>query len=212
MRTMFFCLLLFVAWRTALCQEVTLENGESTSRIGVGIPLERIWTCGMNGANVSSMDAKHVGEVVSFPNTDAILAALYRNGTVEAPKGFAVQGTEMAALKAARDVFVNGKEPSSELRAEEGVSVVFFTHYCFHHVRIQKVTYDGNTVEIDYYFQKPRASQKYAAFALIPLPNPRPGKINVRIRVDAEMTSADIYRWTKQMKSCVCKPFTFRIL
>jgi hypothetical protein len=188
------------------------ESPDDRSK-AVTIPLDRIWAYSMKGTRDILKLEKKQFQLTGESLLDAILIALIdseafvRQGEVAGP-GFAVAGRDLAALRGAHAVLVEGKKPQESFSPNDEISLVFFVYgFTGHYVHLQKVERRGNRVELQYggerYFEKHRSPR----LALIPLGKLANGKYRVEMVLDKKFV--DKGSKASEGWSTVCKTFSF---
>jgi hypothetical protein len=193
--------------RAAADERVTADNATSE------IPLMEIWGFRIPGTHElrTTRDAEIVRQI------QAIQRALPTAGTKTAgvPSGFAVLGTGKEALRAARAVIADGKQPSESFPAGSDISLVFFSYKFGSYVHLKKVIRRDHDITIEYVFVPHATKEMSEHFALIPLLNCPEG----RIRVEVEQMPSDVLQIQNSelrhvdpeiFRKVVCKSFSFK--
>jgi hypothetical protein len=126
------------------------------------------------------------------------------------PKMFAVLGHGAAALRAAHDVLVNGKEPKFTFTRGDRITLVFYTHPYNNPIHIQRIAKRSSTATVSYQvasyykpveqrpcdplFQERTMASRWPVInlALIPIDSIQPGELSVEVkRVASENTDIE---------------------
>ncbi|MEX2317065.1 MAG: hypothetical protein WD669_07930 [Pirellulales bacterium] len=126
---------------------------------------------------------------------------------------FAVRGAGLDALKKAHAVLALNEKPTNIFRAQDEVSIVFFSQMSGASVHLQRVYLEGSHVEIRYRFVPHLEAYMSNNLALIPLPKLPAGEIDVAITklpLDQKARNFGASEVTDEQASrIVCKSFRF---
>jgi len=185
---------------------------EQANAEAVTIPLDLIWAYGMPGTrDIRSLDAdKPLGIRVGGPPS-----FISCQGRKIAGPGFAVLGTGMEALLATQAELPEGQKPRDSFPFGSELSVVFFSHGFGYYVHVHRVERQGNVITVRYRFVPHRTLNLSSHFALIPVNELQPGKVQVNI-VRSPMEQKYVDGGFKSVSSdderrVVCKSFSFSI-
>jgi hypothetical protein len=179
--------------RILVITTLTLCCSIGHAEVAVEIPLSEVWALDMPGTkDVRELEPDAFGEKFwSLPAeeqvdlqkkslTGQITAQLkWQDGGKPKP-GFAVAGTGLQALKAARDVLTEESESPSSLSAKTEITAVFSSIQSGSHVRIYEVKRKNNIIEVWYRFEPHDAAYSSIHFALIPLGKLTSGTYHVK--------------------------------
>lgn len=149
----------------------------------VSIPLKSIWAYEMPGTqDITTLEEK------STEMIDAIRRALgpptlNKPGPTKMPNprsGFAVKGVGRDALRQAYAVLVKEQKEQTSFAAGSDISVVFFSLQGGRYVHLDKVLQQGTTYTIYFKLVPHETANATEHFAIIPLPNLKPGSYEVK--------------------------------
>jgi hypothetical protein len=152
----------------------------------VDIPLDKIWAADMPGTrNIRELEPRTPGDRHKYgPLMRVIYRELMeyygRRGRVDAGRGFAVPGQDIAALNFAYDVLLDSEERPNVVPAGD-VSLVFYARRTGKYVYLEKAQREGTVIKLQYRFAVHRTKEITAHFALISLGELTSGKYEVRM-------------------------------
>lgn len=157
--------------RTVIVVALALPYMSSPSAFSIEprvVPFDDIWGYGMPGTrDVTTLKGAKLLEGI-------------RNELSKSPKGregFVVQGDGAAALRAASAALLDKKPQQSYPESE--LTLVFFSYEFGYYVRLEKVEIEENVVKVHYQFVPHKSKELTKHFALIPLGQFSPGKVQV---------------------------------
>jgi hypothetical protein len=197
--------------------------GESVDCKSTTIPLDKIWAYEMPGTrNILDLDGASKerpgdGLLRSINESDFRRAAQMKFKGAARP-GFAVSGSERAALRAAHAVFVDGAKLRTAFSPDEEITIVFFSvPMSRYRVRIQEVRRKLNEIEIQYQLEPSIDGRNFENFSLIPLGKMPAGKYHVEmVQVPRELKPVESKLGLKALdkdwsRNFLCKPFSFTV-
>ena len=192
------------------------------------IPLDQIWALDMpDTRDVKELEPDAFGQQVrSLPTEEQVdlqkksligqIRAQLKWVDGEKPKrGFAVSGTGLQALQAARDVFTGERKAPNVLLSTDEITAVFSSRQSGSHIRIYEVEHRGNTIEIRYRFEPHDDAYSTFHFALIPLVKLRSGMYQVKLvrgAMDEKYLDAGFKPMSVEfVEKIICGPFKFSV-
>lgn len=172
----------------------------------VETPLKEIWAYDMPGTrNIDKLDDGKARKELIEPLLENIQESWDRDDN----RGMAVRGEGLQALQEFYRVKVKGKDRQTVFKADDPISLVFYTKPTGVYVHLQSVLREGNQFTI-YYKLVPHAERIGSQhLALIPLGKVAPGKYRVNIRpLPLETGHPDLL--PRQIQR-VSKPFSFAV-
>jgi hypothetical protein len=165
-------------------QDQTSQPAEKT----ITIPLEKVWST--NQKREWALDepvTRYIGELVEGdPNAEVLVREIRKeldSGSIQAKAdpAFAVEGTDLEALKKAHAVLV-GKQPRpTALPKGREISIAFFSLYSPYYMSVTDIKKRGNTILIRYEYIPHSNTIQSRLFALIPLGKLPEGHYQVKI-------------------------------
>jgi hypothetical protein len=148
------------------------------------IPLEKVWAYQMPGTH--PMDVTLLEDGKTYATADGkmigeVLAGLKDFGS-DVRGGFAVAGTNSAALIEAHKVLAGGAAVGGSLDRSQKISVVFFSNQPGLYVHLKKITQKGSLVEIAYQFVARESKDPTPQLAIIPLYDLPAGTLKIVLR------------------------------
>jgi hypothetical protein len=213
---------IFVSLAFVLC--CSLSYSEESKQI----PLDLIWALDMPGTNdvrelepeIYSKRGKGLPiEKWRELQAKSLIAQIYPQLSLEntrIPKrGFAVPGTGLAALQAARDVLTEEREVSNLLPAETDITIVFSSLQSGDYVHIYAVERHANVIEIRYRFAPHEEAYVSQNFALVPIGKLPKGMYQVKFTqgpMEEKYLNAGFRPKTgNYADKIVCTPFKFSV-
>lgn len=184
------------------------------------IPLAEIWALKMPGTKPMeiAVGAAPDGDRDVAPEgtmVREILRAINKHEYPRrnAPPGFAVGGTGMAALREAHAVLVHGQPRRTEFRAGEEISLVFFSRNYGRYIQLNRVEHLASTVQITYDLVTHETSEVTSHLALIPITTSMQDEIRVEIRpaIDWALHSLQEASTLIHSVQTVCQSYTLEI-
>lgn len=129
---------------------------------------------------------------------------------VKVGSGFAVEGTDRAALQGVYDVLVKGNEPNNRFNAGTELSIIFYTRPAQRRVRLEQVQRRDGLIEIRYKFIPHGRMHITWNLALIPIGKLPPGEYRVEmVRSSGKEVQPNQLENESQI---VCRPFSFEVI
>jgi hypothetical protein len=153
------------------------------------IPLDKIWAYQMPGTRPMDMALLEDGKTYATADGKMIgeaLAGLKDFGS-DVRGGFAVAGTNSAALIEAHKVLAGGAAVGGSLDRSQKISVVFFSNQPGLYVHIKKITQKGSLVEIVYQFVARESKDPTPQLAIIPLYDLPAGTLKIVLRSEGSL-------------------------
>jgi hypothetical protein len=208
---------------TGLCSAFVV--GEEPKDAIVEIPLKEIWALNVPGTR--KIEELEPGAIVGAgrfkygPITERIVDALQLHRHTEiggkikpADDGFAVSGSDLAALRVAQAVLTGKTKPPESVSGE--VTLVFYSLSAGVYVYLDAVEHKGNEISINYHFVTHPTANVTTHFALIPLGALPTGKYQATIKqgpTETDEPRLDLSRFDEAAvaRDIVCKPFSFEV-
>lgn len=182
------------------------------------IPLDEIWAYEMPGTkDVRELEPKadptlSVEELTRHSDVRKILKLLRvipKEGETAGP-AFVVTGSGKRALKNAESIFSGEKDKLKSFPSETDLSLVFYSHLCGRHVRIESVGRSQEKITVSYRFVSSQQSAMSTHFALIPLGKLPEGKYQVEIdQLEPTDVSGEPVKPLLEPNRFVCGAFSF---
>jgi hypothetical protein len=195
-------------------------DGFAADERPVEIPLKHIWALDMpRTRNVRDLEKVPPNlsneELYKQSLVEQIQRPLRKIRSEAAGQGFVVLGTGVQALKGARDVFTNTREPPAAIPKGEELSIFFYSYLSGAYVHLDSVYREHGRITIRWRFITHMTLDTTAHFALIPIGKLSAGKHQVDIvqlplqMQDRGARSQPIEK--KEVNRIVCHSFSFRV-
>lgn len=157
------------------------------------IPIKTIWGLNIGGtSNVKDLvppPKKNPDSAEDFVKSSPVEQVAQLLGQRHAPSegkkagdGFLVAGVGREALENACKVFAGKERPLKEVQAGKPYSLVLFAYASGRSFCLDKISVSDGEVNVDYHLNAHELMSSSAHFALVPLPDLKPGKMAVTMK------------------------------
>jgi hypothetical protein len=200
------------AFAALMCAIAFAQDADDESRV---ITLDEIWAYKMPGAR----EIEEFSTLADMRRMGSVFESWYlRSERLKfkdlARYGFAVEGSDVVALRAALAAFASDEKPRREFSADDEITIVFFSEPSGgNYVRIEQVELEDDKVEIQYRLEPYMELALSTSFALVPLGQMPAGEYHVEMRQlprDQKFIEMGYMEFDEDWSGGVlCKPFSF---